>query len=300
MAQSGLGSKATVGKTLATTAPGGERGTKRKFDLDQDEIERLAKEGEQEAMERTAVEQAEARRAKLPNFWLVSPSSWRRARRAPAAAGQEGRRDADRDLFTITAIPYTECDSGSNVRGQAADALQRRQARPPDQVRLPPSFAFQLSLIPCSTVSRRSPPPNSRRTRRNRPKRLASGRASAQFAARGSRTTSRRSVRLPSNLNYIIRTLTLPLLSLESLRRCRLVRAPHLCTAGTQLTHYLTPQRNLRRHALQARKGLRALRHRVPDKGRGGHRAEARGDGLRGRRAGRGEQVRPLVPGLKV
>ena len=76
-AQSGLGSKAIVGKTLASRAAGdgGDkadgRGTKRKFDLDQDEIERLAKEGEQEALERTAMEQAEARRAKLPNFWLV-------------------------------------------------------------------------------------------------------------------------------------------------------------------------------------------------------------------------------------
>lgn len=78
-AQSGLSSKATAGKVMAGTQgnsngekEGEARGTKRKFDLDQDEMERLAKEGEDEALKRTALELAEARRAKLPNFWLVS------------------------------------------------------------------------------------------------------------------------------------------------------------------------------------------------------------------------------------
>ena len=75
-AQSGLSSKATAGKVMTGTQGNGDkeegRGTKRKFDLDQEEMERLAKEGEDEALKRTALEMAEARRAKLPNFWLVS------------------------------------------------------------------------------------------------------------------------------------------------------------------------------------------------------------------------------------
>jgi nitric oxide synthase-interacting protein len=73
--QSGLSSKGTVGKVVAGTAvdkDAGERGTKRKFDLDQEEIDRLTKEGEDEALRRTALEMIESRRAKLPNFWLVS------------------------------------------------------------------------------------------------------------------------------------------------------------------------------------------------------------------------------------
>ena len=48
------------------------KGTKRKFDLDSEEIDRLTEEGLEVALRKTALEMAEARRAKLPNFWLVS------------------------------------------------------------------------------------------------------------------------------------------------------------------------------------------------------------------------------------
>lgn len=76
-AQSSLGSKTIAGKASITgPATGGAEkngaGTKRKFDLDEDEIERLAKEATDEALNRTAMELAESRKAKLPNFWLVS------------------------------------------------------------------------------------------------------------------------------------------------------------------------------------------------------------------------------------
>ncbi|KAL8277633.1 hypothetical protein RQP46_009906 [Phenoliferia psychrophenolica] len=124
-AQSGLGSKATVGKTVASTVvvPGAEgRGTKRKFDLDQDEIERLAKEGEQEALERTAVEQAEARRAKLPNFWLPSltPSA------TPAAMSEiklqtlchAAKPAHPISLKTLTSAKFEEDNSSSEPVGE--------------------------------------------------------------------------------------------------------------------------------------------------------------------------------------
>lgn len=47
-----------------------DRGTKRKFEFDEDMIEKLAKEAEEAAMRAIEQEQAEARRAKLPAFWL--------------------------------------------------------------------------------------------------------------------------------------------------------------------------------------------------------------------------------------
>ncbi|BGP01511.1 zinc finger protein, nitric oxide synthase-interacting protein [Rhodotorula toruloides] len=74
-AQSSLGSKTTQGKVSATGADEekvGPRGTKRTFELDEDEIDRLTKEATDEALNRTAREMADARRAKLPNFWLPS------------------------------------------------------------------------------------------------------------------------------------------------------------------------------------------------------------------------------------
>ncbi|BGP33518.1 hypothetical protein JCM10296v2_005322 [Rhodotorula toruloides] len=74
-AQSSLGSKTTQGKVSATGAyeeKVGARGTKRTYDLDEDEIDRLTKEATDEALNRTAREMADARRAKLPNFWLPS------------------------------------------------------------------------------------------------------------------------------------------------------------------------------------------------------------------------------------
>lgn len=73
--QSSLGSKTVAGKTATTKsskADEAQPGQKRKFDLDEDEIERLADEATDEAMKRTAVELAESRKAKLPNYWLPS------------------------------------------------------------------------------------------------------------------------------------------------------------------------------------------------------------------------------------
>ncbi|KAF9508154.1 hypothetical protein BS47DRAFT_1377781 [Hydnum rufescens UP504] len=47
-------------------------GVKRKFAFDQDTIDKLALEAEEAALKQIEVEQAEARRAKLPDFWLPS------------------------------------------------------------------------------------------------------------------------------------------------------------------------------------------------------------------------------------
>lgn len=49
-----------------------ERGTKRKFELDASELDRLAQAAEDAAMVKISSEQAEARKAKLPAFWLPS------------------------------------------------------------------------------------------------------------------------------------------------------------------------------------------------------------------------------------
>ena len=62
--------------TAETQLPGeGERGVKRKFELDAGAVSRLADEQEQKALDLIEREQAEKRRAKLPNFWLVRPPS---------------------------------------------------------------------------------------------------------------------------------------------------------------------------------------------------------------------------------
>lgn len=47
------------------------RGTKRSFQLDEDEIERLTNQATDEALRKTTQEMADARKAKLPNYWLV-------------------------------------------------------------------------------------------------------------------------------------------------------------------------------------------------------------------------------------
>lgn len=47
-----------------------DRGVKRKFEFDQDAVERLAKEAEDAALATIEKEQVEARRSKLPSFWL--------------------------------------------------------------------------------------------------------------------------------------------------------------------------------------------------------------------------------------
>lgn len=48
------------------------RGTKRKFDFDSSTVERLTREAEEAALLQIEREQAEALRAKLPDFWLPS------------------------------------------------------------------------------------------------------------------------------------------------------------------------------------------------------------------------------------
>ena len=65
---------ANVSNTVAITSTvplAGERGVKRKFELDDSEVNRLADEQEEKAMKEIEREQAEKRKAKLPNFWLV-------------------------------------------------------------------------------------------------------------------------------------------------------------------------------------------------------------------------------------
>ncbi|KDQ09784.1 hypothetical protein BOTBODRAFT_36775 [Botryobasidium botryosum FD-172 SS1] len=48
------------------------RGVKRKFDFDQEKVDALALAAEDAALKQIEIEQAEARRAKLPDFWLPS------------------------------------------------------------------------------------------------------------------------------------------------------------------------------------------------------------------------------------
>jgi nitric oxide synthase-interacting protein len=55
---------------LLTSVPG--RGTKRKFEFDSSTLDRLTREAEEAALLQIEREQAEALRAKLPDFWLPS------------------------------------------------------------------------------------------------------------------------------------------------------------------------------------------------------------------------------------
>lgn len=48
------------------------RGSKRKFEFDTTEVDRLTREAEEDALRELEREQAEALRAKLPDFWLPS------------------------------------------------------------------------------------------------------------------------------------------------------------------------------------------------------------------------------------
>lgn len=68
---SGSGAAASV---IAAAASATDRGTKRKFALDEAEVARLQDEQEEKAMREIEREHADKRKAKLPNFWLVSVS----------------------------------------------------------------------------------------------------------------------------------------------------------------------------------------------------------------------------------
>ncbi|KAG8984687.1 hypothetical protein FRB90_005161, partial [Tulasnella sp. 427] len=80
--QLGLGTKKTIGERVASEkekedrkgkgVEDGNRGLKRKFDFDQDEVDVAAREAEEAALRQIEKEQAESRRAKLPAFWLPS------------------------------------------------------------------------------------------------------------------------------------------------------------------------------------------------------------------------------------
>jgi nitric oxide synthase-interacting protein len=75
----GSAAATNISNTTATTSTvplGSDRGVKRKFELDDSEVNRLADEQEEKAMKEIEREQAEKRKAKLPNFWLVSPCCW--------------------------------------------------------------------------------------------------------------------------------------------------------------------------------------------------------------------------------
>jgi nitric oxide synthase-interacting protein len=54
---------------LAQDAPA-ERGVKRKFEMQDDEVEKLVAEAEERALQQLEEEQAENRKAKLPAFWI--------------------------------------------------------------------------------------------------------------------------------------------------------------------------------------------------------------------------------------
>lgn len=64
------GSTKNKGKEAAVSEE--PRGQKRKFDLDDDHVQKLVNESEERAMAQLEKEQAEARKAKLPSFWLPS------------------------------------------------------------------------------------------------------------------------------------------------------------------------------------------------------------------------------------
>lgn len=74
-AQTAIGAKKAAGGSAASSlavdknAPGG---LKRKFELDEDEVDRLAEAETEKALSKITSEAFESRKAKLPNFWLVS------------------------------------------------------------------------------------------------------------------------------------------------------------------------------------------------------------------------------------
>lgn len=71
----GKGSGAATAETTSTVKSDDtakDRGLKRKFDLDEDHIANLVNESEERAMVQLEKEQVEARKAKLPSFWLPS------------------------------------------------------------------------------------------------------------------------------------------------------------------------------------------------------------------------------------
>lgn len=65
-------SETASSKPLMTRLIAANRGLKRKFDFDQSEVEVMAREAEETALRQIEREQAEARRSKLPAFWLPS------------------------------------------------------------------------------------------------------------------------------------------------------------------------------------------------------------------------------------
>ncbi|KAF8317897.1 hypothetical protein DL93DRAFT_479799 [Clavulina sp. PMI_390] len=70
----GLGSTSKKAASTEDAEPSADapRGTKRKFDFDQEAVDKAADEAEAAALRQIEVEQAEARRDKLPDFWLPS------------------------------------------------------------------------------------------------------------------------------------------------------------------------------------------------------------------------------------
>ncbi|BGP56568.1 hypothetical protein JCM8202v2_004193 [Rhodotorula sphaerocarpa] len=65
-------SAGSEGRDGGAAGDGAPRGTKRSFQLDEDEIERLTNEATEKALRKTTQEMADARKAKLPNYWLPS------------------------------------------------------------------------------------------------------------------------------------------------------------------------------------------------------------------------------------
>ncbi|EJT96582.1 hypothetical protein DACRYDRAFT_120012 [Dacryopinax primogenitus] len=69
MSQVGIGGSKTANPVSDGAEP---RGTKRKFDLSSTDVEHMAAEAEAAALKQIEAEQSEARRPKLPDFWLPS------------------------------------------------------------------------------------------------------------------------------------------------------------------------------------------------------------------------------------
>lgn len=73
------GSKNTANGVSGTSSANdseSSRGLKRKYELDEDEVDRLAQVETEKALTKITAEAAESRKAKLPNFWLVRFQRW--------------------------------------------------------------------------------------------------------------------------------------------------------------------------------------------------------------------------------
>lgn len=123
-------SAGSEGRDGGAAGDGAPRGTKRSFQLDEDEIERLTNEATEKALRKTTQEMADARKAKLPNYWLVSHPAPQFSFADPTNSSPPRR-----GLFPPppAAFSHTLRDSRNGHRRQAANSLPGLQAPASDQ-----------------------------------------------------------------------------------------------------------------------------------------------------------------------